>query len=130
MSVSELLYSSPQEPLVRDAVKFFISHLAEKVSLHRLAKELGVSASAVSHRFKAATGKSPHAVLAQLRMCKAEELLASTAIRIKEVAGLAGYGDAANFVKAFSKLHGMTPTAYRAVRLICGCEIEQELPTQ
>ena len=104
----------PGDSLALHALDLLSSHLDETITLRWLARRLGVSASVLSHRFRAAMGKSPHAVLIHLRMRKAEELLAFTGLPVKCVANTVGYGDTANFARAFSMLHGCSPTAYRA----------------
>jgi AraC-like DNA-binding protein len=49
-------------------------------------------------------------------MCRAEELLATTDLPVKEVAQRVGYRDASRFSKAFKRARGVTPSQSRAAR--------------
>ncbi|MFO6375309.1 helix-turn-helix domain-containing protein, partial [Pseudomonas aeruginosa] len=46
----------------------------------------------------------------------AEELLATGAIRLEEIAERLGYGEVSNFIHAFRRWKGMTPRQYRQRR--------------
>jgi AraC-like DNA-binding protein len=48
-----------------------------------------------------------------VRHAQAQELLEEENLRISEIAFRLGYGDAANFARAFRKMAGETPTSYR-----------------
>ena len=51
--------------------------------------------------------------LTRLRMSRARELLKNSGMPVARVAEHVGYRSDPAFVKAFRKLHGMTPRAYR-----------------
>ncbi|MGH3431525.1 MAG: helix-turn-helix transcriptional regulator, partial [Thermocrispum sp.] len=61
----------------------------------------------------AAEGTSFRALVAEHRMARAERLLAGTELTVAQVASELGYSEAAAFVRAFGRLRGRTPAAYR-----------------
>jgi AraC-like DNA-binding protein len=49
-------------------------------------------------------------------MHRAAELLAETPIPVRDIAARVGYRQPAQFAKAFTRMHGVPPTRYRADR--------------
>ncbi|WP_353816505.1 helix-turn-helix transcriptional regulator [Agromyces sp. SYSU T00266] len=99
--------------LVRQVADEIDLHLSSQVSTTELAERLGVSASTLARRFKAATGLTIAAYTARQRAERAGRLLATTSQSVRDIALFVGYDDANYFVKVFREAHGMTPTAYR-----------------
>ncbi|BDZ66419.1 helix-turn-helix domain-containing protein [Agromyces mangrovi Wang et al. 2018] len=99
--------------LVRQVADDIELHLSDPVSTTELADRLGVSASTLARRFKAATGVTIAAYAARQRVERAARLLATTNQSVRDIALFVGYDDANYFVKVFRAEHGMTPTAYR-----------------
>jgi AraC family transcriptional regulator of arabinose operon len=83
-----------------------------------LATLVNLSPSRFRHLFKQETGTSPRQYLRELRLRKAEVLLATTFLSIKEIAEAIGLVSVTHFMKDFKERHGMTPRVYRiAARL-------------
>ncbi|MCT4980316.1 DUF1911 domain-containing protein [Pseudomonas aeruginosa] len=61
-------------------------------------------------------GSSYRLLLDEVRQALAEELLATGAIRLEEIAERLGYGEVSNFIHAFRRWKGMTPRQYRQRR--------------
>jgi AraC-like DNA-binding protein len=78
-----------------------------------LANVIDLSPSRFRHLFKQETGTSPAQYLKQLRMQRAELLLRTTFLSVKEVLKQVGISSNSHFVTDFKKVHGMTPTAFR-----------------
>jgi AraC family transcriptional regulator of arabinose operon len=78
-----------------------------------LAALVNLSPSRFRHLFKQETGSSPAQCLKDVRLRKAESMLRTTFLSVKQVLKNVGLGSNAHFVRDFRKLHGMTPTAYR-----------------
>ena len=82
-------------------------------SLERLASEFNLSKSRLQHLFKQQTGlRLGHTIIEQ-RLDRAAQLLKSTNLSIKEIAGAAGYEHASSFVRAFERRFTQAPQAYR-----------------
>ena len=103
-------------------IEFVISLLENDTSrawdTHTLATLVNLSTSRFRHLFKQETGTSPRQYLRELRLRKAEVLLATTFLSIKEIAEAVGLAPLNHFMRRFKKRHGVTPGAYRiAARL-------------
>lgn len=78
-----------------------------------LAEMVNLSASRFRHLFKEETGRTINQYLRERRLERAELLLRTTFLSIKEVLSEAGVSSMSHFVMYFKKRYGMTPTAYR-----------------
>jgi AraC family transcriptional regulator, arabinose operon regulatory protein len=78
-----------------------------------LASLVDLSPSRFRHLFKQETGTSPAQYLKEFRLRKAEVMLRTTFLSVKQVLKQVGLGSNSHFVRDFRRLHGMTPTAYR-----------------
>lgn len=67
--------------------------------------------------FNAVYGKTPHAVLIELRLKRALRLVNDTELSIAEVAHAAGFEDRCAFARSFKRHYGQTATAVRERRL-------------
>lgn len=92
--------------------------LAEE-SLHKgwspakLAALVNLSPSRLHQLFKEETGVPPARYLRQLRMRRAQGLLETTNLSVKQVMAGVGLTDESHFVRDFKKTCGLTPARYR-----------------
>jgi AraC-like DNA-binding protein len=82
-------------------------------SLEDLAREVGMSRSALAERFAHFVGVPPMQYLAQWRMQLAASLLSGTAIGMAELADRVGYGSEAALSRAFKRWVGVAPSLWR-----------------
>lgn len=82
-------------------------------SLELLAREAGMSRSALASRFHQLVGDTPIQYLTMWRMQIARRLLAESALVTGAIAERVGYQSEAAFAKAFKKVVGMGPGAFR-----------------
>jgi len=85
----------------------------QPLSLAELARIAHLNPSYLSRAFKKAFGLAPITYQQQLRIEAAKKLLATTSLRIKDVAQLSGFASAYYFSRCFGKKEGISPTAYR-----------------
>ncbi|MBQ9951350.1 MAG: helix-turn-helix domain-containing protein [Clostridia bacterium] len=78
-----------------------------------VASFVGLSRSQLFRIFKKQCGRSPQAVLGELRLSHAKRLLSSTALSLTETALSSGFSSAARLGEVFREELGMTPTKYR-----------------
>jgi AraC family transcriptional regulator, arabinose operon regulatory protein len=78
-----------------------------------LAALVNLSPSRFRHLFKQETGASPAQYLKDFRLRKAELMLRTTFLSVKQILKQVGLGSNTHFVRDFRKMFGMTPTAYR-----------------
>ena len=92
------------------------AHLAEDLDVEKLASMAGLSPSRFQTLFRAANGTSPCHYLKCLRVHRAAQLLDTTDLAIKDIAGAVGYQDALYLSRVFRQIHERSPSAFRARR--------------
>ena len=93
--------------------RILASHFEEGITLEDVARQLGESPSAISHRLRRKFDMSYSEYLGRLRVDKAKELLRRTKLSATEVARRVGIRDQSNFGKLFRRYEGMSPIEYR-----------------
>ncbi|MER6913527.1 AraC family transcriptional regulator [Streptomyces sp. NPDC000594] len=83
-------------------------------TLAALAAEAGASRTTLAERFARLVGRPPLTYLTDWRMALAADLLSGSTTTIATVARRVGYADAFGFSSAFKRVHGTSPSAYRA----------------
>jgi AraC-like DNA-binding protein len=99
-------------PLER-AVEHLRATAPQRTSVSSLASIVGLSPSQLSSLFRERLGVSPLQYQVQLRMTRARQLLDGTDLPIAAVARDTGYDDPMYFSRQFTRIHGLTPSAYR-----------------
>lgn len=87
--------------------------IARAWTVAQLASFVNLSASRFRHLFKEETGQSINQYLRERRLERAEYMLRTTFISVKEVALRLGMSSTNHFVKYFKQKYGATPGAYR-----------------
>jgi AraC-like DNA-binding protein len=82
-------------------------------TVRALADEANLSRSGFAARFKMRVGAAPQRYLQRYRFSKAVQLLRTTDAKIYEIARRVGYDSESSFSKAFKRLMGKAPGAYR-----------------
>ena len=104
---------SVDDKIVARAISYFSENISQKITLSHLTKILGISASALTFRFKSVTNLPPLRYLALLRIEAAEKMLLTTEATHSEIAAACGYDNAFYFSNAFKKTKGESPKSYR-----------------
>jgi len=91
-----------------------LEHLDEPLPLEELARRAAMSPRTFTRRFRREVGLSPGAWLVQQRVLLARDLLERTDLPVDGVARRAGFGTGASFRQHFSRVTGVSPSAYRA----------------
>ena len=87
--------------------------LSAKIDLATLAAETGYSRAHFLRTFRAATGQTPHRYLLELRLTKAQALIASGSLPLVDIALACGFSNHAHLTTAFRSRYGLSPSAYR-----------------
>lgn len=82
-------------------------------SLEELSALAGLTPSHFCRVFKRAVGLSPHQYLLKARLERSQQLLMQSEVSIGVVAEMLGFTSQSHFNRAFRKLFGQAPTAYR-----------------
>lgn len=83
------------------------------LTLSQLAASLKVPVPELRHAVQTATGVGPKELIIQLRIQRAQSLLADTDLPVQRIASLTGYDDAAYFSRLFTKKTGSSPSQFR-----------------
>jgi AraC-like DNA-binding protein len=86
----------------------------EPLAVDDLAGAAGLSRAHFSREFRRAFGESPHAYLLTRRLERAAALLRSTDRRVADICFSVGLRSVGSFTTSFTRVYGMSPTAYRA----------------
>ena len=102
---------------VVDAVLHYINeHYSESLTLDQLAEQFFISKYHLLRKFDAQVGTTVHRYILQKRLLNAKQLLAG-GVPPNEVCQYCGFGDYANFYRAFKAEYNQTPRQYiQAVR--------------
>jgi AraC-like DNA-binding protein len=102
-----------------DGVAKVIGHIharfPERLTVGRLAGEIGVSASVLHERFRLVTGHAPIEYLQSVRLDEAERLLRASRLSIAEIALRVGFSDQTALTRALKRRRGVTPAVVRKV---------------
>jgi AraC-like DNA-binding protein len=102
-----------RDPFVGKALSLIHRSPARNWTIEELARDVGLSRSVLAERFSDLVGLPPMHYLAKWRMQVASELLSGGSTNIATVAAETGYGSEAAFSRAFKKMVGMPPSAWR-----------------
>ncbi|MGE5179826.1 MAG: AraC family transcriptional regulator [Bacteroidota bacterium] len=102
-----------RDPAVGRALSLIHERPAEAWTLERLGEEAGLSRSSLHERFVHFIGQPPMQYLTQWRMQRASGLLRDTNAKLAEVALEVGYESEAAFSRAFKRVAGCSPGAWR-----------------
>lgn len=86
---------------------------SQTLTVQKLAKSIGMSASHFEHFFTREVGISPLKYIKNLRLQKVCELLETTELSVKEIRAKVGISRQSHFFRDFKKKFGVTPTEYR-----------------
>ncbi|MEM6783154.1 MAG: ATP-binding protein [Bacteroidota bacterium] len=89
----------------------------EVFGVEALTEAVGRSRSNLHKRLTELTGETPSALLRRMRLERGASLLEQGAGTVSEVAYAVGFKSVSHFSSSFSKLYGMTPTAYVATKV-------------
>lgn len=101
--------------LVVDAMNFVHYHLHEKLTVKRIAEEVGLSPNYLSELFKKELGLSVAEYVMEKRMEAAKNMLRFSSFPYDEIASILAFSSQSHFIQAFKKATGITPKAYRTM---------------
>ncbi|CAM5423102.1 AraC family transcriptional regulator [Streptomyces tanashiensis] len=86
---------------------------ADGPSVRECAERLGVTPGHLTESVRAATGRTPAALLREARTREAQRLLVSTELSIRQIAARVGFADPAYFCRFFRRETGRSPGDFR-----------------
>jgi AraC-like DNA-binding protein len=98
---------------IRIARGFMDRHYNAPITLERVSGEAGFSMYHFIRVFRGVYKQTPHQYLMRRRIEKAKELLRSTDLSVYDVCCAVGFESFGSFSTLFTKLAGLSPSAYR-----------------
>lgn len=103
---------SRRDALAR-VMRYVRENLSRRLQLTDAARAAGLSANYLAHLIRKETGRTYVDLVTERRMEKAQELLAHTSLRVREIAVQVGFDDEAYFTRRFRQCCRLTPSAFR-----------------
>lgn len=103
--------SGASQPL-RELQVWILDHLRERLTVERLAEQIGMSARHFTRICQQQLGMGPGAYVERLRVEGARELIESSALGLKEVADACGFQSADSMRRVFLRTLGVTAGEY------------------
>lgn len=101
---------------VRRALQKLRDRPSQAWTLARLARESGMSRSALAEHFTETLGISPMRYLSERRVELATAFLSHTSLTLSEIADRVGYGSDAALSRAYKRIAGVAPANWRKTR--------------
>ena len=98
---------------IQTVIALMEARLAMRPDTGAIARSVNLSPSRLRHLFKRETGCTISQYLRQLRLQRAELLLRTTFLSVKEISNKVGITTTGQFVREFKKEYGAVPTEYR-----------------
>ena len=98
--------------VIEEAIEFINNNFTRQLNLDDIAESVSLSPIYFHHRFKAATGETPHDYLTGLRIKKAVNLLMTTDLSLAQIAYECGFSSQSYFSYVFKKAMNATPREY------------------
>ncbi len=95
------------------AIAAIQSRFSKKIEVAELAGKANISVSHLRHLFKLETGLTLTQYIKLIRMQKAEQLLLSTFLSVKEIMNRVGIRNESYFSREFKRTFGLAPLQYR-----------------
>lgn len=96
---------------IQSAIDYMEAHIAELVTYADVAKSLYLSGFHFHRMFSMVTGMTPAEYMRRRRLSLAGEALSAAGGKVLDVALQYGYDSPESFTKAFTRFHGITPSA-------------------
>lgn len=103
-----------KEQLYGSIYRYMQQNLSEPITLGSLSERFEVSISHLCSIFKEYANGTFVELFTEMRIRKAEDLIRSTLMPLKEIAELCGYWDQRYFSKVFKTHTGMTPSEFKS----------------
>jgi transcriptional regulator GlxA family with amidase domain len=104
---------APKNDRIAATLGYARDHIAEVLTVERLAEAAGMSLRQFGRAFRAQTGTTPARVVERLRTDLARGRIETTAEPVERIAEAVGFGGAENMRRAFIRIYGQPPQSIR-----------------
>jgi len=113
LSRPELRWQASAPQCVLETVRHIEQHYAEPLYIPALAARVALSTEALARWFKRAQGETIGQFIVKVRVRRAADLLAHTALSLEEVAERSGFPNRFYLSRVFKKITGAAPAEFR-----------------
>ena len=92
---------------------YVMKHYQHAISLDDIAREVGMNRSSFCSYFKRQKGITFSQFVTRYRLATAAEMLRNSQRQVSDIAYAVGFSDLSHFVHTFTRVMGVSPTAYR-----------------
>lgn len=107
-------YRPKPELSILETASYMAEHLEEEFQVNRMAVDSGLGVTQFYKLFKEYLGVTPLQWLTHHRIRRSRELIASSELKIAEIAHAVGYADEYYFSRLFKKHNGLAPSEFLA----------------
>lgn len=108
------LAESPGSSRLPERLRNYVeSHIAETLTLERLAGHLQLSRYHLVRKYRAMTGCTPMSEVARLRIERARDMVLTTSLPLKDIPAMTGLNDIYHMTRLFRRHLGVTPGSLR-----------------
>lgn len=115
----DLLLASLRAPHIQKVIAEVLAKPEAEYDVQSLANIAGMSRSAFAREFLKIHGMTPMRFVTTVRLNRAAELLRSTEMPIKLIAGTVGFSSRSHFSRAFRDAFGIDPQKFRTAGELC-----------
>lgn len=108
------LFAALRDRAMVEVLNCINTHYTRSWTLEELAKECGLSRTALAVKFQSLFGQGVATFLRNQRISCARRLLAESKLSVKEIAHEVGYSSSEVFIRNFERLQGLSPARYRS----------------
>ena len=102
---------------ISKSMRWVTEHIGEDILVAEMANSAKIGVSRFHERFLQEVGLTPSDYLAQMRIQRAQELLANSTQSVSSIGFDLGFASSQYFATVFKKFVGVSPQGYRAARL-------------
>lgn len=115
-SAMEFLEAEPHRDARIIQILQFIQSNCETVTIGELAEEFHLSKTYLSRYITGRTGKTFCAILQEIRLEKACDMLDTSNLKVEDISASVGYQNVEHFIRLFKRKYHKTPNQYRVSR--------------
>lgn len=110
-------YRKQQVDIVKAVNEYISTQFMKRITIDSLSDQFDIPTSTLKRCFKGVYGTTIHHYLKECRINAAKRLLQESDQSILEIANTVGYENGSKFTSAFKEATGVTPSAYRKVKI-------------
>ena len=110
-------YRKQQVDIVKAVNEHISTQFMKRITIDSLSDQFDIPTSTLKRCFKGVYGTTIHHYLKECRINAAKRLLQESDQSILEIANTVGYENGSKFTSAFKEATGVTPSAYRKVKI-------------